>query len=659
MTTYRADIDGLRAIAIVTVVLFHGGFETFSGGFVGVDVFFVVSGYLITGLLRDEMGTDTFSLVGFYERRVRRLLPALYCMLVIVALLGCALLMPHDLAEFGASMVAATSFGSNFLFATRTGYFDTPAALELLLHTWSLGVEEQYYLLFPGLLLILSRHAPSRTIPAVAVLWVLSLGIGIWSAVHAPAAGFFLIPSRFWELLLGSLLALGALPGITSRGWCNAAIASGVALILGSAVTFSAATPFPGTAALVPCLGTALIIQAGASHDTLARRLLSWRGAVFIGLISYSLYLWHWPLLVLLRQIVVAPTLTQRCVVLLGAVAIAVLSWRYIERPFRGRDGVLTRNALFGVATASTVLMITFGAALYLTGGVPQRLPADVAALAAAAQDRNPTTLQCFNPSAAAVGARDVCRIGAHTPHPPTFLLWGDSHANAIAPGIEAAALAAGKTGLFVAAAACPPLLGVMRFESRKAAACIDFNETVLDLVTRDRSIATVILAARWVISANGTRYKNEPGEPVFITDAQSEQTNRGSVAENTAVFRRGLSRTLHALAADGKHIVVVGPIPEIGWRVPDVMAKAAYFGTHWDIAPTLNEYRIRQRDVFAILTTLQHEVPFELVLPHLALCNDHDCPVARDGAPLYHDEEHLTSYGARTLTPLFSGVFR
>lgn len=256
----------------------------------------------------------------------------------------------------------------------------------------------------------------------------------------------------------------------------------------------------------------------------------------------------------------------------------------------------------------------------------------------------------CFNPSIAAVQADDLCHIGA-TSATPTFLLWGDSHADSIASAVAAAAKAHGRAGLFAARAACQPLLDVQRIG--KDATCVKFNRAVAALAAGDERIDTVVLAARWVIAARGTRYKSESGGRVEIRDPEFT-----SGESNEAVFRRGLARTLQALANAHKRIVVIGPLPEIGWRVPAALAKAQNLGIPLDIGPTVAEFRARQQPVLQAFAALAAKVRFEVIWPQQVLCNTDRCPAIADGKPLYRDEEHISAYGADRLIPLLSPIF-
>lgn len=346
MPEYRADIDGLRAIAILPVVFFHAGFGFAQGGFVGVDVFFVISGYLITSLVHREMLAGEFSLARFYERRVRRLFPALFAMLSACAVVAAWLLLPQDLRYFGGSLFATTLFSSNIFFWLEAGYFDVAAERKPLLHTWSLAVEEQFYLLFPFFLLLVLRYLPRRLVAVIGAVTVVSLLTSEWMLRNSDSAAFYLAPFRAWELGLGASLALIAPRTRHDNRYAEAFAWLGLALISASVAAFSWQTPFPGLHALVPAVGAALVIWSGSRASTHAARILSARPLVFTGLISYSLYLWHWPLLVFARHFAIRElTAAERLGVLLASVVLAMASWRYIERPFRGGATASCRDA--------------------------------------------------------------------------------------------------------------------------------------------------------------------------------------------------------------------------------------------------------------------------------------------------------------------------
>ena len=295
---YRADIDGLRAVAVLSVVAFHLGITKTPGGFVGVDVFFVISGYLISSIVFYEIASSRFSIVNFYERRIRRIFPALFAMLAGFSVLAAVYLLPTELVNYAKSLLAATASASNFYFWQHSGYFDAPLS-QPLLHTWSLAVEEQFYLTFPLFLVVVRKVFPDKLRTAVVALFAMSLIASAVVVARNQSAAFYMPYTRAWELLLGTLLSLGMFPRMNSWLQRNAATIAGLAMIAFSVVFYSERTLFPGLSALVPCVGSALIIGAGETGPSVVSRFLSWRPMVFIGLISYSLYLWHWPIVVL------------------------------------------------------------------------------------------------------------------------------------------------------------------------------------------------------------------------------------------------------------------------------------------------------------------------------------------------------------------------
>lgn len=362
---YRREIDGLRAVAVATVVLFHAGFESFSGGYIGVDVFFVISGYLITSIIISDLASDRFSLGNFYERRVRRILPALFFVMIVSTVLAWILMRPSDMRDYAVSLAAATISASNIYFARTTGYFDPSGDLRPLLHTWSLGVEEQYYLFFPFFLLLVYRYVRSAIFICLAVCAVASLVLAQLLVTKHPSWAFFLLPTRGWQLLIGAMLAVGQaqLDRVNAsypRGLREIAGMLGLALIVLATFTFKQDTKVPGVIALVPTLGAALII-AFATKGVLIGRLLGHPVLVGAGLLSYSIYLWHQPLLAFTRYYagrdISVPTILT---VLAGTLVLSWLSWKYIEIPFRDRRR-LSRKTVFGLTGACVVGLFAFG----------------------------------------------------------------------------------------------------------------------------------------------------------------------------------------------------------------------------------------------------------------------------------------------------------
>jgi len=345
---YRAEIDGLRALAVVPVILFHAGFELFSGGFVGVDVFFVISGYLITTILIDDIENNRFSIVNFYERRARRILPALSFVMLVCIPFAWMWMLPSQMKDFSQSLVAVSLFASNILFWRESGYFDASAEEKPLLHTWSLAVEEQYYVLFPIFLFFAWRFGKNRVFWIIVVVAAASLLLSEWGFRNKPTANFYLAPTRAWELLAGSIAAFI----VQNRGVKanNALSLLGLAAILFSIFAYDESTPFPSVYALVPVIGVVLLVLF-AEKDTLVAKFLSMKLIVGMGLISYSAYLWHQPLFAFARiKLVDEPTMPLMSFLAIASIALAILSWKFVEEPFRSRKGLISKRSIVFLA---------------------------------------------------------------------------------------------------------------------------------------------------------------------------------------------------------------------------------------------------------------------------------------------------------------------
>ena len=379
MTMYRPEVDGLRALAVVPVILFHAGIPAFAGGFVGVDVFFVISGYLIASIIVEEMRRGTFSFATFFERRARRIIPALYAVLLVTLPLGWLFMLPDNFENLGQSVVATVGVSNNVLLWLTSGYWDLSNEFKPLLHTWSLGVEEQFYFVFPLVLLALVPRGTRVTLWVFAIAAAASLVAAQWFVLTKPLAAFFLLPMRAWELLLGAMFAVtcsAARPHALQLGRIGAALAwLGLALILAPVFVYDSTTPFPGIAALPPTVGTLLVIMF-ASSSNLVGRVLSWRVLVAIGLGSYSAYLWHQPLFAFIRLL--SPEHPKAWVWIMAIAATAVLaylSWRFIEQPFRSRTR-FSRRAVFALTLVVGGLIGAAGLAIDRRAGFPERIPA-------------------------------------------------------------------------------------------------------------------------------------------------------------------------------------------------------------------------------------------------------------------------------------------
>jgi peptidoglycan/LPS O-acetylase OafA/YrhL len=705
--SHRDDIDALRAVAVGLVMLFHYGVIT--GGFVGVDVFFVISGYLIGGIIDRELQGGRFALVSFYERRVRRIFPALFVMMGVVAAVAAVVLFPPAFERFGRSAGAAALFWSNIYFAGTADYWDPAATTKPLLHTWSLAVEEQFYLVFPLILFAIRKWSVRARLATLGGLALVSFGASVWAVSVMPTDAFYLAPYRFWEFVLGAMLAilplwsspasaaqqcegrgprssqqeideglarswfhslaafcrrvLGPLPlppAALSRvrrsagddkersTWPNAIVSLlGLLMIVAAGLFLPKGGAFPGAAALLPCVGAALVIAAGP--DNAVSRALAWRPIVFVGLISYSVYLWHWPVIVLAEQwatTALTPLQILGCAV--ATLALSVASWRFVEQPFRDRRK-LTRRPLFVIAGAAMVCVCLFAIQSVRTGGFPHRFDADVVKIAALEAAPRPAAARCFGIAPQEISVSRLCGIGAGGTA-ATFVLWGDSHAEALLPAIADIANKRHRRGLFAGSPSCAPLVGVDRYDVPD---CRAFNDHVLAMIHRHKEITTVILMARWGKAAQGTAYGSEGHGFVAIGDDLARATRP---EENAPIFARGLKRTVAALRAAGKRVLLVGPVPEIGFTVPQVLARLAQeHRENENVSPPARQFYAREKDVLGLFRTVAAVKGVSAVFPHQYLCRSGRCAVKTNGIPLYRDEHHLSDYGAKKLEPLLT----
>ncbi|QEL65050.1 hypothetical protein OTERR_15740 [Oryzomicrobium terrae] len=368
---YRREIDGLRALAVLPVILFHAGFEAFGGGFVGVDIFFVISGYLITTIILAELEQGKFSIVNFYERRARRILPALFLVMLICIPFAWFWLLPSDMKDFSQSLVAVSGFASNILFWRESGYFGTAAELKPLLHTWSLAVEEQYYVIFPLFLMLFWKLGKRWMLVTLGLVFVASLVLAQWAAYAKPTAAFYLLPTRGWELLIGAFAAFylsQANRKAFGKGLSEFGGWLGVALIIYAIFAYSNTTPFPGFYTLVPTLGTVLIILF-ATQQTTVGKFVGNKAFVGIGLISYSAYLWHQPLFAFAKHSsLTKPSSLVYGVLAVLAIVIAYFTWKYVEAPFRDKSK-LTRKQVFSLSLIFSFTFVSVGLLGYLNSG--------------------------------------------------------------------------------------------------------------------------------------------------------------------------------------------------------------------------------------------------------------------------------------------------
>lgn len=653
---HRREIDGLRALAVVPVVLFHAGFAGFRGGFVGVDVFFVISGFLIAGLLAEDLARGHFSLAAFYERRARRILPALF--LVMLACVPFALLwmLPPALKDFSQSLVAASTSTSNVLFWLRSGYFAPAAELKPLLHTWSLGVEEQFYIFFPLFLLFAWRLGRGRLLLVLAAIAVASLALCQWAAGRAPDANFFLAPTRAWELLAGALCAL-LLTGRAEPRGSDLASGLGLAMVVASVFLFSEKTPFPSLYALLPVVGTMLVLVYGR-QGTRTAALLSTGPLVGIGLISYSAYLWHQPLFAFARiRSIDAPGTGVMLALTALSFALAALSWRWVEVPFRrGTLPLLPgRRAVFrasGVAVGGLVLIGTAGD---LADGLPGRVGPAYYAAHDATQDRNDRQATCLQKPEHYSTATAFSRCSGDPEGDFRVALLGDSHADVYAEPLRDALRAEGIDLVQATADSCPPFPGLVA----DGKDCRPYFAALMPALKAHR-VNTVIIAARWTAYAVNTRFDNGEGGvetgPMHPFRIGVPPSSDAYPSHMLKVFVDGVRSYLAA----GFKVVIVYPTPEAGWNVPEKLAKLAFYDGESGVSLSTDAraFAVRNHPVIEALDSLRDPDLYR-VRPDQALCGRVEpgrCMNARGDRVYYYDDDHLSNAGAALVVPSIVG---
>jgi len=647
--TYRPDVDGLRALAILGVLVYHLYGRFLPGGFVGVDVFFVISGYLISSIIDRDLAQGRFSLARFYERRIRRIAPALFAVTGLTMIGALFVLLPTDLAVMAKSVRYVVGAMPNILFLRETeNYFHQTAEQAVLLHTWSLGVEEQFYLVFPLLLWVLYRLIGNRRmrVAPLVVLFIVSLAASAWVVPTQPMRAFFLLPYRAWELLLGILVALGGLPAAGRRLSQVLGIA-GLALVVGSMVWFDAHTPFPGPAALLPCVGAALLIWTGARQDAWAGRLLSLKPVVLLGMISYSVYLLHWPLIALINYRLPGNSTAIQAAVLVASLLGGYLSWRYVENPFRSPQFGSRRRVFvcWGVASACLI-----GAGLWTErgAGFPGRFSPAVRHWLAFKDKGTHWAKSDVNESKPA--KTPVFGTPGVT---PGYALWCDSHGVAMIPGLEASAIAHGQAFRKFGMNALPPVVGVVKNSDKDPRQRLAYSQAVLDLLATDPTIHTVILHARWSLYCKG---QNEFGQTSMPVSFYGQSFS--SVDELERYYAARIRETVGHLLFAGKRVVLIYPVPEVGRNVPDMLAKQTLAGAAPDTTVPCPDFSKRQDFIIGVLDALGENELILRIRPYERMLHDGRLTVMDHGQSLYMDDDHLSTAGALNLKSLFDDIF-
>lgn len=656
---YRPDIDGLRAIAVLCVIIFHLNSAYASGGYIGVDVFFVISGYLITSIIQKDLAAGTFTLIDFWERRLRRIMPALFLVMICCLFIGWFVFLPEDYKNLAQQGMAVTTFSSNILFFMQSGYFDSSNETKPLLHTWSLGIEEQFYLLFPAALLLIHKFYISYLKRILITLFCVSFALSLYGVIHYPSATFYLLPTRAWELLLGSLLACIAAPHATPKRMAGFLSFLGMALILAPAFLYKSDTPFPGFFALIPCCGAALIIWCGKASPSPLHKFLSLKPIVFVGKISYSWYLWHWPAIVFYKYHY-AEYLSHHdaAVIFVTTFILSVFSWKYVERPFRkdsathSKSAIAKTSSVFLAAFTAALLINAAGAYIYFSNGASGRLPQAVMQLAQGAHDINPRRKTCHNMNPDTLKIEKGCRLGT----PPaensriSFFAYGDSFADTIAPALDSLAKRHNMHGAYASYSSCPPIFNIQRInkiDNPSAYDCRQFNDTVKQVI-QENDIKTVIWFARW----------NGYATQFFVADDQNRSEN---IEESVEIFKKHLLETARYFSDRKINLYIVNQPPEYDVNIPRSLAKAALADkTAQDSGLSWQSYMAQKAKADDLLAPLNPMPYVHIIDVSASFCTENalHCKTAHEGYSLYRDTNHLSTKGALYLSPALDRAF-
>lgn len=646
---YRPDIDGLRAIAVLSVVLFHIDRDWLPGGFTGVDLFFVISGYLISSILMSDLRAGKFSFRTFYAHRVRRIFPALILVLATSWIAGWLILFPEEFRLLCKHIAGATVFIPNIVLWKESGYFDEAADLKPLLHLWSLGVEEQFYFLWPPILLWAWR-AKLPLGKVVAVLALASFAVNLARVEEHGASTFFLPHTRFWELLIGVGLAVRPLPTL-ARLPANACSATGIALIAAGFLWLDGAQLYPGWRAILPAMGAALLIAAGP--EAAVNRILSQRPVVWFGLISYPLYLWHWPLFAFARIMGHGDSATLSVLGLM-AIALAWLTYRFIEYPLRHRlEPVAQRRWI-----RRCCLMLVAIAAVSFTCSKLDGLPK----LRGFTDPRfgDMVGFTEYRESFAECGRNDAEKIGwcftAREAEPVDAVLYGDSHADHLFPAL--AANDKQRNWMLLGRSACPPLKDVNVIRHNLPSDCIDANRAAMRIILGDPAIRTVLvgMVMPYYIAEEGFAPQHrEPGSTPTDINLKAALPQEASLSE-ADLMRRGLERTVAELEAAGKKVVLALDIPEVNFMPISCFTRSVGIrhahGERKGCSVAESRIRERQAESRAIVAEIQQRHPKLRVFDPLPfLCKHGQCIVADADMLYYRDSHHLSYRGSQYLS--------
>lgn len=637
---FRSDINGLRAWAVVAVVLYHFSVPGISGGYAGVDVFFVISGYLMCGIIYAGIQQETFSVGRFYLARARRIFPALIVLCVVCLVFGWFFLMPEEYQQLGRHVRESLTFTSNLRYLKESGYFDVAAQEKWLLHTWSLSVEWQFYLVLPLALMLIWKLVGTRRAVLYSILIFLcaSLFWSVFVTAREPAEGFYTLQSRAWEMLAGAVVfMIGSRGGFTAYARLTELI--GFCLIISAFVIFQKQTIWPGWRASLPVAGSMLVLLASRQTSLFTGSAV----AQWLGTRSYSIYLWHWPLVVGLSYAGLLSEWPWVLFAIILSLVLGHLSYAFIEVPAQ-RKLSFKSSALSATVLLSGLVLVALLAQQVRVSGFPARLPPAVAAIEAEGKNQNPRLEECLDPEA-------YCIYGAEG-QPLRAIVMGDSHADAAVTAVEAALPDNQGSILFRGGSGCMIVFGM------KSTKSLSHCNTLNDSLSREH--ASLAAGVPAIIFGRTSKYVNEgriggsaDDHPDFFFD------------EEYSIFTDELLREFSVAYVDtlcslSQHrpVYVVRPIPEMPVDVPTLVGRGLLFGEMRNPSVSLVDYEKRNAFVMSLQDEAAKRCGVRILDPRPYLCDDKSCYGGYQGRPIYRDQDHLSEFGNRLLLPLFSKFF-
>jgi peptidoglycan/LPS O-acetylase OafA/YrhL len=658
--TFRTDINALRAVAVIAVTLYHFGVLFTPGGFVGVDIFFAISGYLMTGIVIDGLETNSplfTQLKKFYLARARRIIPALAALLLVLMALGWAFLLPKEFHDLGTHVAFSSTFLSNYKFFMEAGYFDTESHEKWLLHTWSLSAEWQFYLIYPILLWVIWKNLGGRKnlLTAVAALGLISFGLCLFTAPVEPTLAFFSLHTRAWEMLAGGMIFL--INPNTLPAWVRGvAEVAGLVMLAASILTIDAQKIWPSAVTALPVLGSMCILIAAQQRSIFARnRVLQW-----IGDRSYSIYLWHWPIIVAIRYADLPSTPAIMMAGIAASIIIGALSFKWIETPsLKQKPSAPSRLISASNITALLASVVTAGVIIRLAHGFPSRIPETITNIAAGAEDFRRTQKQCTTRTGNVSPGCLITRNGVASSATVKATMLGDSHADAMITALAAAMPSERDAVLDLTYFGCPVVdeFKMVASEFHEGNRCTDFLKWAKLRIEEEASDVPLVIATRASAYLQGRNEKIITGSIPMPSIYFTERLPASDPLFQQEYFNN-YKRTICTFSSKRK-TYLVAPTPEMIKNIPKTLARALMRGDTIPISVSRADFDARHRLVNKMQRQIAEDCNVTILNPAEYLCNDQLCASTYQGRPMYYDDDHLSEHGNKQLVPMFETVLQ